>query len=164
MNEQNSRLCGVRAIYLTQLFLADETRNLQNILVSFPNVKREGISLNDVTLYLRQKGYCVIPRKMSDKDIFDNDGHAVYIVLVENSNGSHVVVKRKVDAGTLQTIDFPKKKEEKLSSIQTKKSYLGLRVTRGDCGGFNNEIFLFLAVGLIVCVFWATKFKRRFHG
>jgi hypothetical protein len=161
MSENISKLCGLHAIYIAQAMLDDESRSVDELLRFFPNVRNEGISLNDAALFFRGKKYCASIQKMTPDSVLKDTDKAVYIVLLENKKQPHFILEKKSSKNTIVKVNFPDVREETVTGGELQKRNLALRISKEDCAAtLSPEIILGILFFMTAALAWIT-FKRK---
>jgi hypothetical protein len=107
MPEQNLN-CGIHATYLSLRLLGDSSASLGEVVNAFPGAKENGSTLNELISFFEKKGYYCMTKDISEQEILGNAPNKVYVVLKEQKEIGHLVVKRKSAENELQIFNFPK--------------------------------------------------------
>ena len=102
---ETRRLCGVNAAYVALRLLGDEIR-FGEVVDAFPQVEARGVTLQEVGEFLKHRGVAVKLARMSEAELARRAGQ-LGIFLLPGDEMSHMVVKRVVAGGVVQTLDPP---------------------------------------------------------
>ena len=64
-----SFLCGLHSTYITLWLLGDKGRDVHEIYRAFPDIKEKGVSLVQISDFLRNKKYFCVLRTVSDSEM-----------------------------------------------------------------------------------------------
>ena len=160
-------LCGVHATYVALSLIGDEHVSLDWIIKQFPNAMQDGVSLKEIENTLKEKNYFTNILPLNEEEILKKPVNNVYVVLVKQKGGSHLIVKKKTVDNKLMIVDFPTHVETYLPSQAQKPRLMTLVISTKEMpfafsGTLYFNVLMIVALLLIVVsLFVIVKRKAR---
>jgi ABC-type bacteriocin/lantibiotic exporter with double-glycine peptidase domain len=128
-------LCGINCLYLT-LKIFHENVGYNNILKAFPDAAKNGTSLQQIQAYLMEKGYKCDIQKINDVALRENGGDVVAIILLQQSTGFHIILKKsQMNPDGITVIDPPNTKHFLPSANLSTEPHVTLLVSKSPISG-----------------------------
>jgi hypothetical protein len=147
---QDKLLCGTNSLFVALGLLGQFPKSYDEMLLSFPNVKKEGSRLSQLKSYLDTKTnlYSGI-RFCTNEGISKMDkNNCVALVVRETRPIAHISIKRPCETG-IQIIDFPNIPNIEASPFQ-KKKFATLLVSSQPIASSENYTLLVFG-GIFLC-------------